>query len=254
MPLHLRPGQILEPSTAAHGEGVVRRISETIRGAWQVDNEYLFAPTFWWPRYSEENSTGRDVYLPAGEWIDYQTGKLYSGGWHKIEAGSIPVRDAGARWRGHPQMEPAQSTASLDWSKLDMVIYADPRRKPRRAWCACRRQRPAPGGSRPQQRDFRVGRRPASKARPHPPCASIRKRGVLVWRAHSCVPRRHLVPRPTCRGRGRRNADAARQGLFAPRYESWAFPNHWLTCTTCAGAKPFEPGDEALLYAPIRSE
>jgi alpha-D-xyloside xylohydrolase len=23
-----------------------------------------------------------------------------------------------------PQMEPAQSTASLDWSKLDMVVYA----------------------------------------------------------------------------------------------------------------------------------
>ena len=36
-------------------------------------------------------ATGRDVYLPAGQWIDYQTGKLYAGGWHKIEAGPIPV-------------------------------------------------------------------------------------------------------------------------------------------------------------------
>ncbi|HEY9141346.1 MAG TPA: alpha-xylosidase, partial [Bryobacteraceae bacterium] len=92
-------------------------------GAWQIDDEYLFgsdilvAPLF-------ENTTGRDVYLPPGEWIDYQTGKLYSGGWHKIEAGSIPVvmlvRDGAVI----PQMEPAQSTAALDWSKLDMVVFA----------------------------------------------------------------------------------------------------------------------------------
>ena len=94
-------------------------------GAWQVDNEYLFGSDILVAPLFEENSTGRDVYLPAGEWIDYQTGKLYSGGWHKIEAGAIPVvmlvRDGALI----PQMEPAQSTASLDWSKLDMVIYAD---------------------------------------------------------------------------------------------------------------------------------
>jgi len=93
-------------------------------GAWQVDDEYLFGSDILVAPLLEENSTGRDVYLPAGEWIDYQTGKPYSGGWHKIEAGTIPVvmlvRDGAVI----PQMEPAQSTAALDWSKLDMVVYA----------------------------------------------------------------------------------------------------------------------------------
>ena len=31
-------------------------------------------------------------------------------------------------------------------------------------------------------------------------------------------------------------------------------PDYSLTCTTCAGAKPLNQVDEALLYAPIRSE
>jgi len=39
--------------------------------------------------------TSRDVYLPQGQpqgqWIDYQTNKVYSGGWHNIQAGQIPV-------------------------------------------------------------------------------------------------------------------------------------------------------------------
>ena len=93
-------------------------------GAWQVDDEYLFGSDILVAPLLEEDTTGRGVYLPAGEWIDYQTGKLYSGGWRKIEAGSIPVvmlvRDGAVI----PQMEPAQSTAALDWSKLDMVVYA----------------------------------------------------------------------------------------------------------------------------------
>jgi len=72
----------------------------------------------------EANTTSRDVYLPAGEWIDYQTGKQYSGGWHRIEAGNIPVVMVVRDGAMIPQMEPAQSTASLDWSKLDMVVYA----------------------------------------------------------------------------------------------------------------------------------
>jgi len=44
-----------------------------------VDDEFLFgsdllvAPVLW------EGATGRDVYLPAGDWFDYWTGKLYAG-------------------------------------------------------------------------------------------------------------------------------------------------------------------------------
>ena len=59
-------------------------------GSWLVDDEYLLgsrmlvAPLL-------ESVTSRDVYLPEGNWIDYQTGSTYEGGWHHIEAGEIPI-------------------------------------------------------------------------------------------------------------------------------------------------------------------
>jgi alpha-D-xyloside xylohydrolase len=92
-------------------------------GSWLVDNEYLFgssmlvAPLF-------ENVTKRDIYLPPGTWIDYQTGKIYTGGWHNIESGKIPivvlVRDGSVI----PHIAIAQSTSQMDWSKLDLVVYS----------------------------------------------------------------------------------------------------------------------------------
>jgi alpha-D-xyloside xylohydrolase len=92
-------------------------------GSWLIDNEYLFgsdilvAPLF-------EDVPARNVYLPPGKWIDYQTGKVYSGGWNEITAGDIPavilVRDGAAI----PHIKLAQSTASMDWSNLELVVYA----------------------------------------------------------------------------------------------------------------------------------
>jgi alpha-D-xyloside xylohydrolase len=92
-------------------------------GSWQVDNEYLFgsdmlvAPLF-------ENESARSVYLPPGNWIDYQTGKVYAAGWSTIKAGDIPavilVRDGAAI----PHIKLAQSTTSMDWSSLELVVYA----------------------------------------------------------------------------------------------------------------------------------
>jgi alpha-D-xyloside xylohydrolase len=71
-----------------------------------------------------ENETGRNVYLPPGAWIDYQTGKSYAGGWQKIEAGEIPeiilVRDGTLI----PHIELAQSTGQMDWSKLELTVYS----------------------------------------------------------------------------------------------------------------------------------
>ena len=71
-----------------------------------------------------QGATGRDVYLPPGTWIDYQTGKDYAGGWQHIEAGEIPevilVRDGTVL----PHIALAQSTMQMDWSKLELVVYA----------------------------------------------------------------------------------------------------------------------------------
>jgi alpha-D-xyloside xylohydrolase len=93
-------------------------------GAWLVDDEYLFGADLLVAPLMESGSTGRQVYLPMGQWIDFQTGKLYAGGWQKIEAGQIPVVLLVREGAIVPQMKPAQSTSQLDWKNLEMVVYA----------------------------------------------------------------------------------------------------------------------------------
>jgi alpha-D-xyloside xylohydrolase len=92
-------------------------------GAWQIENEYLFgtdllvAPLF-------ESNTERDVYLPGGQWIDYQSGKVYLQGWHKINAGEMQVilmvRDGAVI----PKIALAQSTMEMNWSEIILEVYS----------------------------------------------------------------------------------------------------------------------------------
>ncbi len=93
-------------------------------GAWEVEDEYLFGTDILVAPLLEAGANTRNVYLPQGQWIDYQTGRVYSGGWHDIAAGQIPVvmlvRDGAVI----PHMKVAQSTMQMDWSKLDMVVFA----------------------------------------------------------------------------------------------------------------------------------
>ncbi len=92
-------------------------------GSWLVDDQYLFgadilvAPLL-------ESVKERDVYLPPGKWIDYQTGKVYSGGWHRIRAADIPVVALVKSGAVIPHIKLAQSTAFMDWSNLELVVYA----------------------------------------------------------------------------------------------------------------------------------
>ena len=93
-------------------------------GAWKVDDEYLFGSQILVAPLLESVMTGRTVYLPEGKWIDYQTEKVYEGGWHRIEAGSLPiimlVRDGSVL----PHLKLAQSTAEMDWSKMSLKVYS----------------------------------------------------------------------------------------------------------------------------------
>src|SRR5262249_8660418 len=92
-------------------------------GSWQIDDEYLYGSQILVAPLMHEHETGRDVYLPPGTWTDYQTGKAYSGGWEKIDAGEIPaiilVQDGSAI----PHIALAQSTAQMDWSKIELKIF-----------------------------------------------------------------------------------------------------------------------------------
>jgi len=92
-------------------------------GSWLIEDEYLFgskilvAPMM-------ESGTERNVYLPAGKWIDYQTGKIYEGGWHDIQIGIIPaiilVRDGAVL----PHIQLAQCTDEMDWNQIELKIFA----------------------------------------------------------------------------------------------------------------------------------
>ena len=91
-------------------------------GAWLVEDEYMFgsqmlvAPLM-------ESGTERTVYLPKGKWIDYQTGKVYEGGYQTIEVGEIPavilVRDGSLI----PHVPLAQRTDEIDWNKIEWKAY-----------------------------------------------------------------------------------------------------------------------------------
>jgi len=92
-------------------------------GAWQVDDEFCFGSDLLVAPLMHEGERSRAVYLPPGNWVDYQSGKDYAGGWHQIEAGPVRaivlVRDGAAL----PQLPLAQSTRQMDWSKVELVVF-----------------------------------------------------------------------------------------------------------------------------------
>jgi alpha-D-xyloside xylohydrolase len=104
-------------------------------GAWLVEDEYLFGSDILVAPLMENGTTGRDVYLPRGEWIDYQDNKTYSGGWHRMEAGAIPAVMLVREGAVIPHMKLAQSTAQMDWGKLDLVVFGSSAEKARGLVC-----------------------------------------------------------------------------------------------------------------------
>jgi alpha-D-xyloside xylohydrolase len=93
-------------------------------GSWLVEDEYLFGSDMLVAPLMQQSTTSRDVYLPPGTWIDYQTGKTYPAGWHAIEAGAVPVVVLVRQGAVIPYIALAQSTSQMDWSKLELVVFA----------------------------------------------------------------------------------------------------------------------------------
>ncbi len=92
-------------------------------GSWLIDDQYLFgsdilvAPMM-------ENGDARDVYLPPGQWVDYQTGKKYNNGWNNIKVGTIPVIMLVREGAVIPHAKLAQTTKEIDWSNIELKAYA----------------------------------------------------------------------------------------------------------------------------------
>ena len=93
------------------------------RGAWDIENQYLFGSDILVAPLFEQGLSFRDVYLPAGKWIDMHNGKSYTGGWHKMDAGAVQaiilIRDGTVLAR----LKPAQSTRDLDWNQIELVAF-----------------------------------------------------------------------------------------------------------------------------------
>jgi alpha-D-xyloside xylohydrolase len=91
-------------------------------GAWLIDNQYLYgsdilvAPLF-------DNSGERDVYLPGGNWIDYQSGEKYNTGWHHIKCGEIEAIILVKEGACLPMVQVAQSTSQIDWNNMELVVF-----------------------------------------------------------------------------------------------------------------------------------
>jgi alpha-D-xyloside xylohydrolase len=95
--------------------------------SWLVEDEYMFgssllvAPMF-------EEAASRNVYLPPGSWIDYQTGKVYEGArWHEIAAGTIPIVLLVKNHTVLPHLAVAQSTSAMNWNDVELRVFSTDR-------------------------------------------------------------------------------------------------------------------------------
>ncbi|MNJ42848.1 Alpha-xylosidase [compost metagenome] len=90
---------------------------------WMIEDQYFFgsdilvAPLF-------EETNQRIIYLPKGQWVDYQTGTVYEGQqWLTIEAGQIPIIMLVRAGTVIPHVELALTTDHIDWENVSMTAY-----------------------------------------------------------------------------------------------------------------------------------
>jgi alpha-D-xyloside xylohydrolase len=93
--------------------------------SWLIEDQFfcgrdlLVAPLF-------EEDRERRVYLPPGEWVDYQSGDRHRGPrWERIGAGEVPIVVLVRRSAAIPTAAPAQSTDELDWASLRLEVFAE---------------------------------------------------------------------------------------------------------------------------------
>jgi alpha-D-xyloside xylohydrolase len=83
-----------------------------------LGSDLLVAPMF-------ASGEKRKVYLPPGNWIDYQSGRVYEGEkWHEIPAGPIPVVLLVRNHSVIPHIKVAQSTQDMDWDNVELRVFS----------------------------------------------------------------------------------------------------------------------------------
>ena len=92
---------------------------------WLVEDQYFFGSDFLVAPIFEENTLERNIYLPPGSWIDYHTGKQFSGAkWIKIKSEKLPgvllVKEDAAI----PHIKVEQSTAFINWENIEWRVFS----------------------------------------------------------------------------------------------------------------------------------
>ncbi len=91
--------------------------------SWLIEDEYLFGSDLLVAPLMEEVAQ-RDVYLPPGTWVDYQSKTSYRGGqWHRIKPGPIPCVILARGGSVIPHLALAQCTKDMDWSRIELRVY-----------------------------------------------------------------------------------------------------------------------------------
>lgn len=89
-----------------------------------IEDEYFFGSDILVAPLFEADRT-RQVYLPAGRWVELGTNRIYESGWHTVTASVYPglafVR-AGARI---PMVDAALTTDAIDWTSMQYVAFGD---------------------------------------------------------------------------------------------------------------------------------
>jgi alpha-D-xyloside xylohydrolase len=115
--------------SAAHGWPLLRTLFFEFPEdptSWLIEDEYFFGRDILVAPLMEE-TTGRQVYLPPGNWIDYQTRRAIAGGqWHWIETGKIPCVILVREGAVVPHAPLAQCTVEIAWDRIEHVAFRDP--------------------------------------------------------------------------------------------------------------------------------
>jgi alpha-D-xyloside xylohydrolase len=95
--------------------------------SWLIEDEYLFGSDLLVAPMIEAGND-RQVYLPPGSWIDYQTEKVYRGAqWLRIAPGRVPVVLLVKDHTVIPHAQVAQSTAEMNWKEIELRAFSTDR-------------------------------------------------------------------------------------------------------------------------------
>ena len=93
--------------------------------SWMIEDEYMFGSNLLVAPIFETGKNERKIYLPPGNWFDYQTGKIYEGSrWENIAAGEIPIILLVKDHTVLPFVKPAQNTAEIDWNDIELKVFS----------------------------------------------------------------------------------------------------------------------------------